>query len=168
MDVRYIKPFLKSISNTFDTMCGVKVSFGKPGVRTQDCEQADVSAIIGFSGGAAGSVVLCFLSGPASKIATAFAGEEITPEHPDFADALGELANMVAGGAKVGLEGLNIDISLPTVVTGHTHTFPASKTAPRIFIPCSTDLGEFRVDVGLELCKKANTTDSAVAIGANA
>ncbi|MCH7995424.1 MAG: chemotaxis protein CheX, partial [Planctomycetes bacterium] len=100
MDVRFVNPFLKSVSNTFATMCGAEVTFGKPVMRTVDSESADVSAIIGFSGDAAGSVVLCFSFDCACKLTTAFAGTEITPEHPDFADALGELANMVAGGAK--------------------------------------------------------------------
>lgn len=166
MDVRFINPFLKSVGNTFNTMCGAKVTFGKPGMRTADCERADVSAIIGFSGDAAGSVVLCFSFDCACKIATAFAGTEITPEHPDFADALGELANMVAGGAKAGLDGLNINISLPTVVTGRAHKFPNLKAVPRLLIPCSTALGEFRVDVGLVLDRKTGTTDEVQAIGA--
>ncbi len=154
MDVRYINPFVKSICNVFDTMCGLQVTVGKPGMKTDHLPLTDVSSVIGFSGDAAGSVVLDFSFDIASKIASTFAGTEITPEHPDFADALGELTNMIAGGAKCQFEGLNISISLPNVIVGHNHNVSASKVAPRIVIPCTTNVGTFHVEVGMVLANK--------------
>ena len=109
MDVRYINPFISSITNTFETMCMFKVKLGKPELKAGDEPLSDVSAVIGFSGDAAGSVVVHFDFDTASKVATAFAQTEITPDHADFADALGELANMIAGGAKAQFEGLSIE-----------------------------------------------------------
>lgn len=149
MDVRFINPFVNSISNTFETMCGQKVGVGKPSVKDSDGPRSDVSSIIGFSGDATGAVVLHFSFDVASKIASAFACEEITPSHPDFADAVGELANMVAGGAKSQLTGFNINISLPSVVCGENHNMPASKAAKRLLIPCTIEAGEFVVEVGM-------------------
>ena len=64
--------------------------------------------------------------------------------------------------------GLSIDISLPTAVSGHAHRFPHSKVAPWLLIPCSTAMGEFRVDVGLVLGRDAGATGEAPAIAANA
>lgn len=154
MDVRYINPFVKSICNVFETMCSLKVTVGKPGLKTNHLPLTDVSSVIGFSGDAAGSVVIDFSFDIASKVASAFAGTEITPQHPDFADALGELANMIAGGAKCQFEGLNISISLPNVIVGHNHNVSASKVTPRIVIPCTTDVGTFHVEVGMVLANK--------------
>ena len=168
MDVRYINPFIASICSTFETMCGLKVTIGKPTLHTEPYERTDVSAIIGFSGDAAGSVALCFGFDAASRMATSFAGVEITPEHADFGDALGELANMVAGGAKAKLEGLDVNISLPSVVIGQDQRILASKSSPRLQIPCSTDSGSFRVEVGMEICKKRGVTTQAATAGANA
>ena len=168
MDVRYINPFIASICNTFETMCGSKVTVGKPLLLTEPYEQTDVSAIIGFSGDAAGSVALCFGVDTASKLATSFAGTEITPEHDDFGDALGELANMVAGGAKAKLEGLDINISLPSVIIGTGQRILASKSSPRLHIPCSTAAGNFRVEVGMEVGKKRGAATQAATAGANA
>lgn len=168
MDVRFINPFIASISNTFETMCGVKVAIGKPSLKMDLYEQTDVLAIIGFSGDAAGSVALCFDFATASRLATAFAGTEITPEHEDFGDALGELANMVGGGAKAKLEGLSVDISLPNVVIGHSQRVLASRSSPRLHIPCSTDSGDFQVEVGMEILKKHEVTTQAATAGANA
>lgn len=155
MDVKFINPFVKSICNTFGTMCGLKVSVGAPVLKTTGNPKTDVSSVIGFSGDAAGSVVLHFSFETASKVATAFAGEEFTPGHPDFADAMGELANMVAGGAKAHFEGLDISISLPNVIVGSNHNVTASKSTPRIIIPCTTDVGTFQVEIGMVLSKKA-------------
>ncbi len=168
MNVRYINPFIASICNVFETMCGAKVNIGKPVLQTEPYEQTDVSAIIGFSGDAAGSVALCFSLDSASKIATIFAGADITPDHEDFGDALGELANMVAGGAKAKLEGLDVNISLPSVIIGQGQRILASKSSPRLRIPCSTDAGNFRVEVGMEICKKGGVATPAATVGANA
>ena len=168
MDVRYVNPFVASICNTFETMCGTKVTVGKPELKTDDNPRSDVSSVIGFSGDAAGCVVLHFSFDVASKIATAFAGVEITPDHEDFSDAIGELANMVAGGAKSKFEGLNISISLPNVIIGENHNVSASKSAPRLVVPCNTDVGVFQVEIGMVLLNKAGSTQQAATVGANA
>ena len=146
----------------------VDLKVGKPTLKVGDGEGTDVSSIIGFSGDAAGSVVLHFSFEVASKTATAFSGMEIAPDHPDFADALGELANMVAGGAKSQFEGLDVSISLPNVIVGKDHNVSASKTTPRVVIPCSTDAGGFEVEVGMELAKPAKIAATATSAGANA
>ena len=68
----------------------------------------------------------------------------------DVLDAVGELANMIAGQAKAELEEFDLSVSLPNVVTGKDHVvrFP-SKSAP-ICVPYDTDLGPLLLEVGLE------------------
>ena len=166
MKASYVNPFIKSVCNTFGTMCDIQVSPGKP-IRCSDKpDRNDVSAIIGFSGDAAGSVVIRFSFEVAANVATAFAKTEITPQHDDFADALGELANMVAGGAKGKFDGLSIDISLPSVVIGEHHLFPVSRNSPRISIPCTTTAGKFHVDVGMVLNDRSRGNHQTVTVGA--
>ena len=166
MDVRYINAFIGSICKTFETMCRMPVTVGKPERKGNNGPITDVSSIIGFSGDAAGSVILHFSFDTAAKIATSFAGIEITPKHPDFADALGELANMVAGGAKCQFQGLNISVSLPNVIVGSNHNVSASKTSPRIIIPCITEAATFHVEVGMVLTKPAEAIQQPEALGA--
>ena len=168
MDVRFINPFVGSICNTFETMCATKVAIGKPDMKNSDDPSSDVSGVIGFSGDAAGCVVLHFSFDIASKLATAFAGIEITPEHEDFSDAIGELANMVAGGAKAKFEGLDISISLPNVIIGKNHSVSPSKSTPRLVIPCSTDRGTFQVEVGMVLKDAQKSNAQTATVGANA
>ena len=151
MNVRFINPFVKSVCNTFETMCSLNVEIGKPELKTTGDPPNDVSGIIGFSGDAAGSVVLHYSFDVASKVATAFTGVDINPEHQDFSDAIGELTNMVAGGAKARFEGLKISISLPNVIVGESHTVSPSNNSPRLTIPCKTDAGPFQLEVGMVL-----------------
>ena len=163
MDVKFINPFISSIKRVFETMVKVKVCIGKPVVRHDACASADVSGIIGFSGDAVGCVVLSFPKSVACSIASQFAGTEIDENHPDFADAVGELANMVAGGAKIDFEGMNISISLPSVVIGREHKISQSKLFPRVVVPCECELGAIFVEIGMEITKTGTTTNLAAA-----
>ena len=78
----------------------------------------------------------------------------MTKDHEDFADALGELANIVAGQAKAKLDGFNISISLPSVIIGKEHVVLQSKHRPRLAIPCDSPLGRFTVEVAMVVGKK--------------
>ncbi|MBN1344764.1 MAG: chemotaxis protein CheX [Phycisphaerae bacterium] len=158
MDVKYINPFVAAVRNVFHTMLGVEVKIGKPYVKDDERASADVSAIIGFSGDAAGCVVISFPKDVGVKAASTFAGMELGEDHPDFADALGELANMVAGNAKKDFEGVEISISLPSVIIGQSHKVSRSNTFPRVVIPCDTSLGQFYVEVGMKIEKAATVS----------
>jgi len=150
MDVKMINPFVHSVKRVFETMVHVKMTVGKPYVKKDNHLPADVSGIIGFSGDAAGAVVVSFSNAVACKAASSFAGIDIDENHADFADAIGELANMVAGNAKKEFTDLNIRISLPSVVIGQQFLVSNSRTAPRIVIPCTCELGDINVEVAME------------------
>ncbi len=160
MDVKYINPFMKAIKNVFGTMLSIEVTFGKPRLRTEAEASHDVSGIIGLSGDAMGAVILSFPKPAALKIAGAFAGITFKETDEDFADAIGELANMVAGSAKRDLEGLNISISVPSVIIGQNHQVKATRMVPRLIIPCSTPLGSFVVEVGMKVLKQNTNVES--------
>lgn len=166
MDVRYINPFIASIKNLFSTMLDTEVLISKPFVQTGDELPSDATAVIGLSGDVMGSVALCFPMTTAVRAAGKFAGVELSENHEDFADALGEMANMVAGGAKAKLDGLNCSVALPNVVLGREHTLGRSNAAPRLVLPCDSALGRFRVEVGMVVKKKAHAVEQRAAAGA--
>lgn len=163
MDVRYINPFMRSIKNVFQTMLKVDVALQKPHIKTDSTASADVSGVIGFSGDAAGCVVLSFPSAVACKVASTFAGMPITLESPDMVDAIGELANMVAGNAKKDFEGVHISISLPSVVIGTDHIVGQSRMVPRLVLPCSSPLGDFYVEVAMKVDKPVQVAQGVLA-----
>jgi chemotaxis protein CheX len=152
MNVRYINPFVTSTKNVFATMLNTHVLIGKARVREPDEARADVAALIGFSGDASGSVRLCFSRITAVRVASKFAETDVAPASPELADALGELANMVAGHAKASLEGLDVSISLPRVLLGGTDALPAGSHSPVLVLPCDSALGRFSVEVTMDTC----------------
>lgn len=153
MDVKFVNAFVGSIINVFKTMLDQDVKVEKPVLKTADLVTAEVSGVIGLSGEVQGSVVLSFEKEAACNIASKFAGTELTLESPDFSDAIGELANMVAGNAKKDFSGYEASISLPSVIIGKGHTVSQSKACPYLVIPCNTDMGSFNVEVAINTVK---------------
>ncbi|MCB9837961.1 MAG: chemotaxis protein CheX [Phycisphaeraceae bacterium] len=162
MDPKYISAFIKSISNVFSTMLQLPVEVGEPTIKKGDETPFDVSGIIGMSGEVVGSVVLSFPGDAAERIVAIFTGEQVGVDSEDFPDAIGELVNMVAGGAKGMFEGREVSISCPSVVVGKNHSVSRLKDVPCVLIPCSTDCGEVVIEVAIQ-DRKANEASAAPA-----
>ncbi len=145
---KLIIPFVNSVRAVFSTMVGVATTVQRPHVKMQPAPSYDVSGIIGFSGNITGSVVVSFQKQAAEKLASSFAGTELTLESADFADAIGELANMIAGNAKKDL-GTLASITVPNVVIGTGHTIARITDVPCVVIPCTTPVGDFAVEVNI-------------------
>jgi len=149
---RIIVPFVDAVRGVFSTMVGVTTTVERPTVKAHPTPSYDVSSIIGFSGDVVGTVVVSFQMAAAEKLATAFAGSPIDSASPDFADALGELANMIAGSAKKHL-GQMASITVPSVIIGPNHTVARLTDVPCVMIPCKTPVGDFAVEVSIKQVK---------------
>jgi len=150
MDVKYVNPFMSAIKNVFKTMLQMDVQFGKPHIKTDETHSHDASGIIGLSGDVVGAVIVSFPKVAATRIASAFAGTELEVTHDDFADAIGELANMISGNAKKDFDDVRVFISTPSVVIGTGHQVRNTRVTPRLVIPCMTPAGSFVVEVGMQ------------------
>jgi chemotaxis protein CheX len=146
LNPKLVIPFVNSVRAVFSTMVGVQTTVNRPSFKSEPAPSFDVSGIIGFSGDVIGSVVVSFQKNAAAKLVQAFAGVDLPFESADFADAIGELANMIAGGAKKDL-GANASISTPNVVIGSGHHIARLSGVPCLVIPCSTPVGDFAVEV---------------------
>jgi|DewCreStandDraft_4_1066084.scaffolds.fasta_scaffold01114_7 chemotaxis protein CheX len=153
---KLIVPFVDSVRSVFSTMVGVATTVLRPHIKSTPAPCYDVSSIIGFSGSVVGMVVVSFQKEAAEKLASVFAGESIDASSPDFADALGELANMIAGSAKKHL-GSDANITVPSVVIGPAHSLPRLSNVPCVVIPCKTPVGDFAVEVSI---KQINAADA--------
>ncbi len=162
MDVRFINPFVGAINAVFHTMVHVDVKIGKPHLVTELGTRSDVSGVIGLSGEASGCVVLSFPVNVARQVTSSFAGVSMDENHPDFADAVGELANMVAGNAKKDFEGTDISISLPSVIIGPGHLVSKSQACPRLVIPVESSLGSFDVEVSMLMKPKKSARSEPI------
>jgi chemotaxis protein CheX len=105
--------------------------------------------VIGLSGKAQGTVVVG-LGREAALRATEAMLQERPPEiNGDVVDAVGELANIIAGGAKAQLEHLDLSVSLPSVITGKGHCIQFPTKVTPICIPFDSEWGQITVEVGL-------------------
>jgi chemotaxis protein CheX len=149
MNVEYINPFLLAVQNVFDTMINMPYKLGKPAIKKSDTTAFDVSGIIGISGEVIGCIVVSFSTPIALKVGSCLLGEELTKVDGDCTDAIGEVANMVAGDAKKRFPKANTTISVPSVIIGsHKVAYPSG--LPIISIPCETEAGQFAIEVALK------------------
>ncbi|MEO1235366.1 MAG: chemotaxis protein CheX [Planctomycetota bacterium] len=149
MDSQFILPFVESVTNVFETMLQLEVQVGTPSIKPSDADAHDVSGIIGLSGDVEGTIVLGFPTATAERAVAVFTGMELDSTHEDFPDAIGELVNMVSGGAKAKFTGRKASITCPSVIVGKHHTVSGRKDITTIHIPVECDLGEFSVDVSI-------------------
>ncbi len=149
MKVEHIDSFLTSVVSTFDTMLGCKLTPREPFVKPAFQPEHEVSGVIGLSGKAKGAVILSLCHEAALSASEALLGQRPTEIDHDVTDAVGELTNIIAGGAKAKLEHLALSVSLPTVFVGpgHAMEFP-HKVAP-VCIPFDCPWGYVAVEVGL-------------------
>jgi chemotaxis protein CheX len=166
MDPTFIKPFIASIQNVFSTMMQLQVTVKEPFVKRDDNPSNDVSGIIGMSGDVQGVVVLSFPQKTAENIVALFAGQQMKLGTPDFADAVGELVNMVSGGAKAMFKDKKVSISCPSVIVGSNHHIARQSDIPCIVIPCGTDCGDLFIEVAIKPATAATANKVATATAA--
>ena len=148
IDAKLIVPFVQSVRDVFKTMVHAEVKVQRPTVKDNTKASFDVSSVVQFGGDVSGSVVLSFESDAAIKLVESFAGFAFDLDDTDFADAIGELGNMVAGAAKKNLN-CEASIGIPTVVIGANHRIARLTEVPCIVVPCNTDVGNFAVEISI-------------------
>src|SRR5437762_2785713 len=103
VDAKLIVPFVNAVRHVLRTMAGWESNVERPRVKQKQGPEYDYSGIIAFSGTLIGTVVVSFHRDLAVKLVTAFVGCELPADTADFADAIGELANLIVGAAKAEL-----------------------------------------------------------------
>ena len=160
-------PFVTSVQRVFETMLQLPVNVGQPSLAKGVEPTYDVSGIIGMSGDVEGSVVLSFPIAVAERVVSLFTGSELAHTHEDFPDAVGELVNMISGNAKAQFAGKKVSISCPSVVIGKNHQVFGRKDVVCIELPCSSDVGDFAVEIAIRQSSltAGNTATTASASG---
>jgi chemotaxis protein CheX len=155
VDPKLVSTFVNSAHNVMSTMVNIDFEVGKPELKHDPKPAFDVSGIIGFSGEVIGSVVVSFTEETAKEIVKAFTMEEMDIHDEDFADAIGELCNMIAGNAKKDF-GLEANITTPNVIVGKGHSISRLSYVPCVIIPCSCEAGPFAVEVNIKQVTPVN------------
>lgn len=157
MDVKLINPFIDSTLRVLGTMARLEnMDAGKPHLKNGPESYGEITGLIGVAGETArGSFAVSFEIDCITEIAARMLGEELEDiEDQDLPDAVGEITNMICGGALAELAklGHKFDNALPTVVTGKGHKIRHVTQYPIISVSFNTEVGQFFV----EACIAAN------------
>jgi len=159
-NVEYLNPFITSIISLFDTMLDIKITRGTPFISPNPLPEHYVSGVIGLTGRAKGAAVVSLGKETALRCTERLMGERPATINSDVVDAVGEMANIVAGGAKAQLQQLEMNLGLPSVFTGNDHTvgFPSDLTP--VCIPFDCPWGPVSLLIGLK-----DQADELMAVG---
>jgi chemotaxis protein CheX len=148
-----IKSLIKDVQDVFITMVGVEDLMHLPiqiDVTThfKEC----LTAMVGLAGTYNGLVSVHIPWPLAISFTSLMLGMEVTEINDDVNDAMGEIANMVAGSFKQHLSkgGSDIQLSTPSVVNGTDYVVSSGNNLENITLKFATDEEWFMVSLSIE------------------
>ncbi len=144
---QYINPIIHSTLNTFEVMLNSTAKRTGLGLSCGRMERPTLSAVISLSGVTKGTIVLNVENEVALNIMDRMLGEKPPMINDEVRDAVGELVNMIAGGAKAQMEQLKLILGIPNMIDGENYMlhFP-SDMEPAMTIQFESDIGPFTID----------------------
>lgn len=142
-----------SLENVLSTMAQIKAKHKAPTLKPDDLARGDVTGIIGMVGNKLiGSLSITFSKPAILEITKRMLGEEVPDINDTVTDLVGEITNMVTGGAKKLLAeaGHDFNMATPTVVTGVEHEICHKAQNQVIQIPFESSHGPFYVEISFE------------------
>lgn len=136
-----IRPFVESTIHTFHTMLRWDLSRQHP-YRLEGAQPPhEITGIIRLTGKANGLAALSIERQVAIEIAHYLLAETVTEINAGVRDAVGEMANVVSGGAKATLHELALSAGLPEVVIGRNRMLDFPRGSTPIALPFDTQWG---------------------------
>lgn len=153
MNVEFINPFLSAMLNVMTTMAQVELTPEKPKLKKDEIAMGDVSGLIGMvSKQAKGSLSITFEGSLAIATMKNMVGEGPDEVNDEIIDLVGEITNMVTGGAKriLGEKGFDFDMATPMVVSGKDHTISHKAKGPIVIIPLNSPHGKAYIEFSFD------------------
>ncbi len=107
-------------------------------IENKKCDiQSNLTSMIGLGGDIRGLLAIHCPAAVAQAITGAFLGMDIDELNDDVKDAIGEIANMIAGNLKVSCakEDINVELAIPTSIVGESFYVSGVAGADRIIVP---------------------------------
>lgn len=139
-----------STQSVFAKMCGVELELSEHTDESCSAHHFDVSGIVAISGMLRATVALHFPCSLIFACANSFLGVRPNKIDAETIDLVGELTNMVVGGAKerLGREGLTL--GLPTVVAGSGHQIALGSGMEVSSMTFTSAQGMLSIDIGVK------------------
>jgi chemotaxis protein CheX len=128
-----------------------------PYVKNGNKTECDITGVISFAETYVNGVVaLSFPLKTALKVYNAMMGEKKTELNHEVHDLIGELTNIVAGGAKQSFSKMDMSfhISIPTIVVGRDHSLKHQINIPVLVVPFTIDKDTFILEVSMKTEKR--------------
>ena len=145
----FAQAIIEATSDVFDTMVMLEAA---PGTQAADKTTAfndAISGILGFSGDIKGMLRINCPNQVAMAITGSLLGMEVEEIDDDVRDAIGEIANMIAGGLKIYFARHNhsIELSIPTAIGGQSYTVHSLANAEWVAVPFTLATGVMLVEL---------------------
>ena len=153
VNVEFVNPFLVSAVNVIKTMANTEVKPGKPFVKSDRISKGDVTGIVGLRGvQAKGSMAITFTGPAILHIYSQMLGENAEEISDAVVDCVGEITNMICGGAKTILseKGYKFELAIPSMIAGKNHMVFHKTNGKIICIPFDTIAGSFFLEICFE------------------
>jgi len=153
MNADLINPFLKATKNVIETMAFTELVDQTPFIKEDKKTFGELTGMIGMAGdNVHGNMIISFKKDCILSIVSNMLGEKFEEVSDDVIDAVGEITNMICGGAKTGLaeKGMKIDMALPITIKGEGVEMSQVTDAPILCIPFETPNGQFVVEANLK------------------
>ncbi len=169
MQINFLNPVLDACSNVMSTMAELTIDAGKPSLRNPE-ETEKGGTVTGLicmrANRRAASLAIIFTEDVLQNISLRMLPDDSQDNQFLAFDLVGEISNMVIGGAKALLlkQGYNFDITLPTVIRGYDYLIAHQTQAPILRIPLESEIGTFYVEAsfqGTPLTKKEKENNLA-------
>ena len=146
------KHITDATTEIFETMIMLDINAADPIVEKINNFKCSVSGVIGLAGSCKGMLAIHLPDKVAMSITGSFLGMDVTEIDDDVTDAIGELANMVAGNIKMILDekGNDVTVSIPSCVYGDEYTLDTVSDSKRVVIPFKIESGQFLVELQIK------------------
>lgn len=152
LKIELIAPFIDATKETFSTMVSMELRRKEVFIKQGFDMYGEISGIIGLSGTTTGTCGLSLPNDLAQDVVRTMLmipGDEVLSE-AETRDGVGELVNMIAGGAKTKLSQTQykFNITLPTIISGGKHeVFHRSSTYCVVIVFENMEGKTFALDV---------------------
>ena len=150
MKAEYINPFLTSMVDVIKTMAQIDLTPGAPSKKQESTASGDVSGVIGMVGNEVkGSLAITIEESLVLQIYSNMLGEKAEKIDDQVTDMVGEITNMVCGGAKriLAENGYDFDLATPTVISGSSHSIHHKVDGLKLLMPFSADSGKAYIEI---------------------
>lgn len=144
-----LNPIIISVIRTFETMLECVPKRVGLELKHDQTPSYPLSAIVALTGRINGTIVFSVSESVSLEVMQRLVGFAPESINEEVCDAVGEVANMIAGSAKAQLAHLNLSLGIPNIVQGadlRVH-YPAEVQHP-MCIHFDSDIGPFMIEFG--------------------